>query len=123
VEDYEEETDPVSALWRCLRKGTPLMTIYNTLQPEEPLVLDNKTAELKTEQKKAQVATFKFVKACLEGLNFAPGDCFVLSDLFGDDTTGFVKVCANPTSPCMECSVLDMQESRCCKTRQQLLFN
>lgn len=99
------------------------MTIYNTLQPEEPLVLDNKTAELKTEQKKAQVATFKFVKACLEGLNFAPGDCFVLSDLFGDDTTGFVKVCANPTSPCMECSVLDMQESRCCKTRQQLLFN
>ena len=81
--------DPVSSLWRCLRKGTPLVTLYNTLQPAEPLPLpDNKMAE----PKKSKMAAFKFVEACMKDLQIPPGDVFALSDLFGDDTTGFVKV-------------------------------
>lgn len=88
-EDQGEDMDPVSSLWRCLRKGTPLMTIYNSLQPPEPLQIDDKIAETK----KPKIAAFKFVKACLEGdLKLPPGECFSLQDLFGDDTTGFVKV-------------------------------
>ncbi|RAL61461.1 hypothetical protein DID88_009390 [Monilinia fructigena] len=72
-DEVEEDMDPVSSLWRCLRKGTPLVTLYNTLQPAEPLPLpDNRMAE----PKKSKVAAFKFVEAYL----------------FGDDTTGFVKV-------------------------------
>ena len=40
-EDDEDDTsDPVSSMWRCLRKGFPLMTIYNTLKPEQPLEID-----------------------------------------------------------------------------------
>jgi cell division control protein 24 len=107
-EDEGEDMDPVSSLWRCLRKGTPLMTIYNSLQPPEPLRVDDNIAE----SKRPKVAAFKFVKACLEGeLKLPPGECFSLQDLFGDDTTGFVKVrvlfCASiplhPLSPLPIC--------------------
>lgn len=89
-EDQDDENmDPVSSLWRCLRKGYPLMTIYNSLQPVEPLVID----EARTQApKRAKMAAFKFVQACLKDLNLPSGECFVISDLFGNDTTGFVKV-------------------------------
>ncbi|KAI1004544.1 hypothetical protein K3495_g3669 [Podosphaera aphanis] len=88
-EDRGEETDPVSSLWRCLRKGTPLLKIYNSLQAPEPLRLDDNMPVAK----RPKIAAFKFVEACLKGdLQIPPGDCFSLQDLFGDDTTGFVKV-------------------------------
>lgn len=90
-EDEGDEMDPVSSLWRCLRKGTPLLTIYNSLQPKALLVIPEKT----TDVKKPKAAAFKFVAECLTGeLQIAAGDCFSLQDLFGDDTTGFVKVSA-----------------------------
>lgn len=89
-EDEGEDMDPVSSLWRCLRKGTPLLTIYNSLQPPEHLRIDDKIAEAR----RPKIAGFKFVEACLKGdLKIPPGECFTLQDLFGDDTTGFVKVC------------------------------
>ncbi|KAI6248594.1 Rho guanine nucleotide exchange factor scd1 [Erysiphe necator] len=88
-EDQGEETDPVSSLWRFLRKGTPLLTIYNCLQQPEILKLDENMPVMK----RPKIAAFKFVEACLKGdLQIPPGDCFSLQDLFGDDTTGFVKV-------------------------------
>ena len=88
-DDEEEDIDPVSSLWRCLRKGTPLLAIYNSIQPPDPLQIDEKIPETK----KAKTATFKFIEACLRGeLKLPPGECFTLGDLFGDDTTGFVKV-------------------------------
>lgn len=66
------------------------MTIYNSLQPPEPLQIDDKIPE----NKRPKIAAFKFVEACLKGdLKLPPGECFSLQDLFGDDTTGFVKVC------------------------------
>jgi cell division control protein 24 len=84
--------DPVSSLWRCLRKGVPLITIYNCLEPVEPLSVDEKLSDAK----KPKAAAFKFVAACMKDLNLPPGECFALTDLFGDDTTGFVKVRALP---------------------------
>lgn len=88
-EDEGEDMDPVSSLWRCLRKGTPLITIWNCLQPPELLVLDPNLRE----DKKPKIAAFKFVEACLKGeLHLDSSVCFSLQDLFGDDTTGFVKV-------------------------------
>jgi cell division control protein 24 len=88
-DEGDDDMDPVSSLWRCLRKGTPLMTIYNTIQPEEPLPpIDERMAE----PKRVKIAAFKFVEACLKDLKLPAGECFSLSDLFGDDTTGFVKV-------------------------------
>jgi len=87
-EDEGEDMDPVSSLWRCLRKGTPLLTIYSAIKPEDPLQIDG---NLKPDRR-PKVAAFKFVQACLQDLKLPPGECFTLSDLFGDDTTGFVKV-------------------------------
>jgi cell division control protein 24 len=86
-EGGDMEMDPMSSLWRCLRKGYPLMTIYNCLQPAAPLQIVEGTVAARNIPKSA---AFKFVQACLTELKFE--ECFVLTDLFGDDTTGFVKV-------------------------------
>lgn len=83
-----DDDDPVTSLWRCLKKGYPLMTIYNALQPPEPLQVDDKVSDAK----KPKSAASKFVLACLKDLKLPPEEVFVLNDLFGDDTTGFVKV-------------------------------
>ena len=96
--DYDDNAegavDPVESMWRCLRKGYPLMTVYNALKPEVPLEVDsNKVAEAK----RAKTASFKFVQACLKDLNFPPDECFLIMDLYGDDTTGFVKVIPTTT--------------------------
>lgn len=93
-EDEGEDMDPVSSLWRCLRKGTPLLTIYNSLQPAEPLQVDEPVSASVSakNQNNPKKPAFKFVEACLRDLKLPPGECFTLSDLFGNDTTGFVKV-------------------------------
>jgi cell division control protein 24 len=93
-EGGEMEMDPMSSLWRCLRKGYPLMTIYNCLQPPNPLQIAEGTVAARNIPKSA---AFKFVQACLLELKFE--ECFVLTDLFGDDTTGFVKVSLVSFSP------------------------
>ena len=86
--------DPVESMWRCLRKGYPLMTVYNALNPEMLLFVDEGRV---AEAKRAKTASFKFVQACLKDLNFPPDECFLIMDLYGDDTTGFVKVSDGPS--------------------------
>ena len=88
-EDADEDTDPVTLLWRTFRRGYPLMTIYNALNPAVPLVVDESKVK---DVKRPQAATFKFLQACLRELRFPAEECFIISDLYGDDTTGFVKV-------------------------------
>ena len=93
--DFEERessdaTDPVTSMWNMLRRGYPLFTIYNALQPAVPLEIDPvKAAEPKVNKQ----VTFKFLEACMEVLKFPPHECFLITDLTGQDTTGFVKVC------------------------------
>jgi cell division control protein 24 len=87
--DQVDQMDPVDSLWAMLKTGLPLLTIYNALQPAEPLHVDATGPDPK---KTAKVATFRFVQACLKELNMPSVDCFVISDLTGNDTTGFVKV-------------------------------
>ena len=84
-----EEGGIVEALWDLLRIGHPLLTIYNTLQPEQPLVVEDEKAN---DAKKSKIAIFKFIKACLGDLNIPAAECFVISDITGRDTTGFVRV-------------------------------
>jgi cell division control protein 24 len=83
---------PVESLWALLRTGHPLLTIYNSINPSEPLKIDGPNANA-AENKKQKIAVFKFVQACLKDMNIPPAQCFVISDLLGNDTTGFVKVC------------------------------
>ncbi|RCI14895.1 hypothetical protein L249_6999 [Ophiocordyceps polyrhachis-furcata BCC 54312] len=79
----------------CSAPGYPLLAIYNALQPSEPLKVDDATA---SEAKKSKIAIFKFVQACMKELRVPPSESFVITDLMGNDTSGFVKVgSANPT--------------------------
>ncbi|PHH71581.1 hypothetical protein CDD80_5128 [Ophiocordyceps camponoti-rufipedis] len=98
-----DPTDPVDPLWNLLRTGYPLLTIYNALQPPEPLKVDEATA---SEAKKAKLAIFKFVQACLKDLGVRVSESFVITDLLGNDTSGFVKVTQVVNY------VLDLAESR-----------
>lgn len=87
--EVEGLADPVTSMWNCLRHGYPLMTIYNALKPAVPLEVD---ASRLGEAKIGKAATFKFLQACLAELKFPPNECFLITDLYGGDTTGFVKV-------------------------------
>jgi len=88
-EDSDEDTDVVTLLWRTFRRGFPLMAIYNALQPRVLLTIDESKIN---EKKRGQAATFKFLHACVNELKFPTEECFIITDLYGDDTTGFVKV-------------------------------
>ncbi|KAI0479138.1 Pleckstrin homology domain-containing protein [Xylariaceae sp. FL0804] len=79
---------PVESLWSLLRSGPPLLTIFNSLHPPEPLNVDNVT----NEAKRSKLAVFRFIEGCLKKLEIPPTECFVISDLLGNDTNGFVKV-------------------------------
>lgn len=83
-----DPTDPVDPLWNLLRSGYPLLLIYNTLRPAEQLSVDDPNA---SDSKKSKIAIFKFVQACMKELQVSPADCFVITDLMGTDTSGFVK--------------------------------
>ncbi|KAI9838294.1 MAG: hypothetical protein M1819_005562 [Sarea resinae] len=85
----DDTTDPVTSLWKCFRRGYPLLTLANALDiPELQQVDESRVAEAK----RGKAATFKFLQVCLKDMKFPPGECFLITDLYGDDTTGFVKV-------------------------------
>lgn len=101
MEEEEAEVegliDPVTSMWNCLRRGYPLMSIYNALKPAVPLKVDSSRIG---EAKIGKAATFKFLQACLTELMFPPNECFLITDLYGGDTTGFVKVSVILVVPC-----------------------
>ncbi|KAI8377180.1 hypothetical protein EDC96DRAFT_556591 [Choanephora cucurbitarum] len=81
--------DPLSKLWDLCRRGAPLATLFNALQPAEPLKLDFTQTQQVNECKKT---VYHFIVACRNQLEFKEGDLFTLSDLYKDNTNGFVKV-------------------------------
>ncbi|OJD13995.1 hypothetical protein AJ78_05608 [Emergomyces pasteurianus Ep9510] len=99
----EDAIDPVASIWRCLRQGYPLMTIFNASNPAEPLTID---PDKVPEARRPKAAAFKFLQACLQDLEFPQQDCFLITDLYGENTTGFVKVIK------MVSRVLDILEMR-----------
>ena len=90
-----DEGGPVESVWKLLRTGYPLLAIYNVLQPDTPLqVLDPPGA---SEAKRSKIAILRFVEACKSKLMLPPTDVFIITDLAGNDTTGFVKVGCLPS--------------------------
>lgn len=89
-----DEGGPVESVWKLLRTGHPLLVIYNALEPEERLVVEEMQGA--TEEKLSKIAIMKFYQACLKDLKLPPAESFMIKDLTGSDTTGFVKVSISP---------------------------
>ena len=86
-----DETDPVTSMWNMLRRGFPLLTVYNALQPEQAISVDPDKFGGR-EDKASKQATFQFLSACMTKLKFPAGDCFMVTDLYSSDTNGLVRV-------------------------------
>ncbi|KAG5513318.1 hypothetical protein PMAC_001381 [Pneumocystis sp. 'macacae'] len=82
--------DPVSLLWQCFRQGASLCALYNALKPEKPLTINPKAHLTSMNACKANV--YHFLLACRNELGYKDNDLFSISQLYQDDTNGFVKV-------------------------------
>ncbi|EMD68108.1 hypothetical protein COCSADRAFT_167374 [Bipolaris sorokiniana ND90Pr] len=88
----DDDADPVTLLWRTFRRGYPLMELYNALGPRTLLTIPNSKQDEKSLKKNEKMACYKFIQSCVADLGIPQESCFILGDLYGDDTTGFVKV-------------------------------
>lgn len=84
-----DEGGPVESLWKLLRTGYPLLTIYNSLQPDTPLQVQEGSAM--SQAKRSKIAILRFVEACKSKLMLPTTEVFIITDLAGNDTSGFVK--------------------------------
>ncbi|KAG0174549.1 hypothetical protein DFQ28_005884 [Apophysomyces sp. BC1034] len=82
--------DPLSKLWTICRRGSPLCTLFNALNPESPLKVDHNPNLNQVNSCKASV--YHFIVGCRNQLKFPEEDLFTITDLYQDDTNGFVKV-------------------------------
>jgi cell division control protein 24 len=90
MEERETEgADPVSSLWQCFRSGMPLLAIYNASNPEEGELTVNTN---KPEKNWGKEAAFLFIKSCMKQMHIPSADTFTVTDLYSDNTTGFLKV-------------------------------
>lgn len=90
IEAENTTTDPLSKLTLICRQGYPLCTLYNALQPVKPIAVDADPTLNARNSCKANV--YHFIVACRNDLLFHEEDIFCISDLYQDDTNGFVKV-------------------------------
>lgn len=86
-------SDPLTKLWELCRRGTPLATLFNALNPKEPLKLDFTSQQTQQQMNECKKIVYHFIVACRNQLEFKEEDVFTLSDLYKDNTNGFVKVC------------------------------
>lgn len=102
----DDDADPVTLLWRTFRRGYPLMELYNALGPRTLLSIPSSKQDEKSLKKNEKVACYKFIQSCVADLGIPQESCFILGDLYGDDTTGFVKVSTpSPVRPSARPSV------------------
>jgi len=99
----DDDADPVTLLWRTFRRGYPLMELYNALAPPVLLSIPSSKQDEKSLKKNEKMACYKFIQSCVSELGIPQESCFILGDLYGDDTTGFVKVRYTPTLPRVSC--------------------
>ncbi|WFD25359.1 Guanine nucleotide exchange factor for Cdc42p [Malassezia nana] len=86
-------SDPVSTLWQCFRLGRSLCTLFNLyagrtgLDPI-PLSVDPKLSNANA----CKALVMRFVIALKEKVGWPPDDTFTVSQLYLNDTNGFVRV-------------------------------
>ncbi|KAG0260847.1 hypothetical protein BG011_001600 [Mortierella polycephala] len=102
---HSSPNDPVHQLWNLFRLGAPLACIFNGLRPKHPLRINSMDFSLNNVNA-CKASVFHFLVACLQELQFKDVDMFTISELYQDDTNGFVKVIKTVTM------VLDRMEAQ-----------
>ncbi|KAJ3103566.1 hypothetical protein HDU96_009219 [Phlyctochytrium bullatum] len=97
VEMYQTDPppliDPVAILWGCFRLGAPLCMLYNQLNPRTPLNVSDVSAIRPPKYTNVcKDNVYHFIVACKNDLGLSEKDVFSISELYKDDTNGFVKV-------------------------------
>ncbi|KAK0529521.1 Guanine nucleotide exchange factor for Cdc42p [Tilletia horrida] len=112
-----DASEPVSKLWATFRLGTPLCALFNALHvqpidtsaptstngapPTQPsvgpagqrlLAVNNDLAHLRHNPRECKKLAAHFIMAVRKELDWGPDEIFSVSDLYLDDTNGFVKV-------------------------------
>ncbi|KAG5461166.1 MAG: Dbl homology domain-containing protein, partial [Olpidium bornovanus] len=82
-------SDPVKALWTAFRTGAALCALYNGGRPKEPLEV--KDLDGLTSLNDCKKSVYRFLLACKTELQFRDNQLFSISELYKDDTNGFVK--------------------------------
>ncbi|KAI7894005.1 uncharacterized protein EV154DRAFT_499888 [Mucor mucedo] len=82
--------DPLTKLWHICRQGNSLCFLYNILKPEQPIMTANKNNNSAANKSKACV--YHFIIACRDQLLFSEDSLFTVTELYQNDTNGFVKV-------------------------------
>ncbi|KAJ1557863.1 hypothetical protein HK405_014984, partial [Cladochytrium tenue] len=83
--------DPVGALWSTFRLGAPLCMLYNQMRPRRPLaVADVSALPPGVYPPACKDCLYRFAAAC-EQDGFAEAADFSPSELYRDETHGFVK--------------------------------
>ncbi|KAF0499383.1 RhoGEF-domain-containing protein [Gigaspora margarita] len=77
--------DPVTLLWQTFRLGYPLCALFNAFKPKKPL-------KVSIEDSKPKACVYNFLVACREEFQLKPEQIFSITQLFQDDTNGFVMV-------------------------------
>ena len=89
--------DPVAVLWDAFRLGAPLCALVNLFQLEKPLEVvrlsfhETAVAEDGKINNKCKAAVYHFLIACKAQLALTEDDLFTITQLYRNDTTGFVK--------------------------------
>lgn len=81
--------DPLTELWHICLQGSSLCYLYNTLRPDQPIMTENKN---NSAANKSKACVYHFIIACRDQLHFAEDTLFTVTELFQNDTNGFVKV-------------------------------
>ncbi|CAJ0871686.1 6831_t:CDS:10 [Entrophospora sp. SA101] len=84
--------DPITLLWKTFRLGYPLCALFNTLQTSKPLNVIIEDSKPGGSIKANKASVYHFLVACQAQLEFEQDDIFTITQLYQDDTNGFVKV-------------------------------
>ncbi|ODQ81371.1 hypothetical protein BABINDRAFT_160720 [Babjeviella inositovora NRRL Y-12698] len=79
--------DPVTQLWKLCQQGSPLCLLFNVIKPSQalPVVASD---DLRICKK----SVYDFLIACKVHLNFQDEELFTISDVFANQSEGFLKV-------------------------------
>ncbi|EPB92929.1 hypothetical protein HMPREF1544_00003 [Mucor circinelloides 1006PhL] len=82
-------TDPLTKLWHICKDGSSLCYLYNTLKPDTPITVSKNNSSAAN---KSKACVYHFIIACRDQLHFPEDTLFTVTELFQNDTNGFVKV-------------------------------